>query len=574
MERNTTHIGIIGGGPSAMFVYKQLVASGSRYDVTIFERSERLGAGMPYSASGSGDEHVTNVSSNEVPELPVTPVEWLAQHSSGHDGIRPLASLNEYKVFPRLQFGNYLEDQFHGLLRAGAAMGIGNTILFSTKVTDIQYQDTFVVVTTSKGTRYEFQKVILCTGHQFPMGLDEESTGIYTSPYPPQKLHRHFNHAVAIRGASLTAVDAIKTLSKANGSFYHDANGSLKYKRDENVPDFKIFLHCRSGMLPGVRFHLKDSRLKNPALLSLEDIHLHRIQNDGYLSLDYIFEKDFKDPIKYSDPAYYQKIKGMNLEEFVAYIVKARQAKDPFVQLREDCAEASRSIKHKKSVYWKEMLGVLSFALNYPAKYFSAEDMLRYKRTLHPLMGLIIAYIPQSSCRELLALHDAGCLDVVNVGHDSEVVPSGDRGIVYRYRTTTGDNVATDFATYIDCTGQPQLEFKDFPFQGLIQQGTVKQATLPFRDQDIAGEYSHTYPENVVTDGEGNIHLKVPGVVINDNFQVIGKDGSANHAIYLMAVPCMGGYNPDYSGLDFAEEASKRIVDALQEAKTYICLAS
>jgi len=31
----------------------------------------------------------------------------------------------------------------------------------------------------------------------------------------------------------------------------------------------------------------------------------------------------------------------------------------------------------------------------------------------------------------------------------------------------------------------------------------------------------------------------------------------------MMAVPYIGGYNPDYSGLDFSEAASAKIVNAL-----------
>ena len=33
--------------------------------------------------------------------------------------------------------------------------------------------------------------------------------------------------------------------------------------------------------------------------------------------------------------------------------------------------------------------------------------------------------------------------------------------------------------------------------------------------------------------------------------------------LYIMAVPYIGGFNPDYSGLDFCENASKAIVEDL-----------
>ena len=71
--------------------------------------------------------------------------------------------------------------------------------------------------------------------------------------------------------------------------------------------------------------------------------------------------------------------------------------------------------------------------------------------------------------------------------------------------------------------------------------------------------------ENTKTrkDAGGNYYLHVPGIAINDHFQVLDEYGSYNERIYMMAVPYIGGYNPDYSGLDFCEEASARIAEAI-----------
>jgi uncharacterized NAD(P)/FAD-binding protein YdhS len=67
---STKHIGIIGGGPSALFMVKRLVDAGHpELKITIFEKNNQLGAGMPYSHLGANDEHVTNVSDNEYQNL-------------------------------------------------------------------------------------------------------------------------------------------------------------------------------------------------------------------------------------------------------------------------------------------------------------------------------------------------------------------------------------------------------------------------------------------------------------------------------------------------------------------------
>ncbi|MGQ2984550.1 FAD/NAD(P)-binding protein [Flavobacterium sp.] len=566
MKKEHTKIALIGGGPAAMFMYKEIIAQNSAVHVTIFERSERLGAGMPYSKCGAEAEHVTNVSANEIPELPQTPMEWWEARNA--DIADSTTNYSPYKVFPRRIFGDYLESQFNILISNGREKGIKTDICTGTMVNDINYLGRSVIVSVEGSKSYLFDKVVICTGHRFPTDKDEAATGVYKSPYPPQKLSLQLNHAVAIKGASLTAVDAIKTLARANGAFSARKNDELVYKPDTDSPDFKIVLHCRSGMLPAVRFHLADPHLKNPSLLTEVKIEEHKRRNDGFLSLDYIFEKDFLEPLRQSSPDLYNKVKDMNMERFVDSMLEVRHRVDPFVMMRSECNEAAKSIRRKESVYWKEMLGVLSFAMNYPAKYFSAEDMLRFKATLHPLISLVIAYIPQSSCRELLALHKAGSLDLVNVGNDSSIEQRPGGGITYHYTDEAGKDLEINYNTFIDCTGQPHIDLSDFPFKGLANAGTVSQARLAFRSEEAALRYKADHPADVEIVA-GTYYLNVSGVAVDDRFRIVDEEGRANDAIYMMAVPLMGGYNPDYSGLDFCEEASKRIAESLLKGKEH-----
>ena len=67
----------------------------------------------------------------------------------------------------------------------------------------------------------------------------------------------------------------------------------------------------------------------------------------------------------------------------------------------------------------------------------------------------------------------------------------------------------------------------------------------------------------VSQDSNGYYYLTVAGIAINDQFQVVDAYGAYNDRIYMMAVPYIGGYNPDYSGLDFSEEASGTIIERL-----------
>ncbi len=554
------HIAIIGAGPSGLFMYKKLIESGrTDFTIDIFEAKNYSGAGMPYSNDGASTEHITNVSGNEIPKLVIPIVDWI---KTLHPDALKKYNLNpetvhEFMVLPRLLFGEYLEAQFNMLQANAAQAGISTQIHFNCRVNDIADEPLInkIKIKVANAGWLTFNTVIICSGHNWPVTYEGNVDGYYDSPYPPAKLKKRFNHSIAIRGSSLTAIDAVRTLARANGTFVQEQPHKFSYHTNNGSPDFKIFMHSRHGLLPAIRFHLDDSHLSNKSLLTKEDINNHRKNNDGFLSLDFIFEKDFKEPFKEKDLAFYQQIKDKTIEEFVDFIMTFRESIDPFLLFKGEYAEAQKSIDRKKSIYWKEMLGVLSFAMNYPAKHFSAEDMQRLQRVLMPLISVVIAYVPQSSCEELIALHDAGKLELIDVGYDNEIVVNNNGEIIIHYKDVDGNKQEKKYQTFIDCIGQKHLSIEDFPFKSLVTKGSVTPARLRFRDINKINKNDNYEKDNNV------FYLKVPGIAINDNFSAVDKNGNENPRLYIMAVPYIGGFNPDYSGLDFCEAASKIIAE-------------
>lgn len=560
-------IAILGGGPSGLFIYKRLVESkDSALEISIFEKKNKLGMGMPYSKNGANREHITNVSPNEIPEMAKSVAEWIAQ--------APAALLdrfniqrnhfNEYKVLPRLLFGEYLSDQFNLLLKQAEKKGIATTVHLETAVEDLAFnneQGTISVILDSNSAM-EFDHVVVCTGHVWPQRHEGKIKGYFDSPYPPAKLELSLNHPVAIKGASLTAIDAVRTLARKNGSFETDDNGFVSYHLGKGSENFKIIMHSRSGLLPAVRIHLDSTHLKSDALLTPQEMETHRLINDGFISLDYIFEKDFKAQIQLKDPNFYDEIKDLGLEQFVEKMMSRRENVPAFELLKQEYKQAEKSIHEKKPIYWKEMLAVLSAALNPPAKYFSAEDMLRLKQNLMPLISIIIAFVPQSSCKELLALYDAKVIDLVGVGEEGEFEANENEGATYRYKDANGKMKETSYQTFVDCVGQAHLPFDDFPFKTLIEQGAISPARLQFKNQDSALELLNDHTKDIEKVGE-HYFLNVPGIAISDSYEVVARNGKTGNELFIMAVPYMGGFNPDYSGLDFCEAASLKIASRL-----------
>jgi len=558
---------ILGGGPSALFMYKRLIESGIKnLEISIFERKDHLGAGMPYSSDGANKEHITNVSDNEIPVIFNSIEEWvkIAPTEILEKFNINTKNFNEYKVLPRLFFGEYLSAQFSLLQQQAGKNDITTKLHLSTKVADLRdnADKNSVSVITDTPEEFEFDLVVICTGHNWPIKHEGTVPGYFDSPYPPQKLAMKLNHPVAIKGASLTAIDAIRTLSRHNGVF-EEADGRIRYRLNNDSKDFKLVMHSRNGLLPALRFHLDDSHLGKEALIGQDEIDRNIAENGGFLSLDFVFEKNFKEMFVEKDPEFYYQIKDMDIEMFVEAMMAMREKITPFELLRKEYVEAEQSIKERKSIYWKEMLAVLSFAMNYPVKHLAAEDMLRLQKVLMPLISVVIAFVPQSSCRELIALHDAGVLDLVSVGDESRVVPDKSGGTHYHYEDEEGENVVQNFKMFVDCVGQPHLSFADFPFKGLTQEGAVSPARIKFQSREKAKNQIDAENKLVEKDDDGSYFLKVPGITINDSFQVVDAKGLANGKIYIMAVPYIGGFNPDYSGIDFCEAASEKVVKAI-----------
>ena len=105
------------------------------------------------------------------------------------------------------------------------------------------------------------------------------------------------------------------------------------------------------------------------------------------------------------------------------------------------------------------------------------------------------------------------------------------------------------------------MSFDDFPFESLKKEKIISPARLRFNSSTIGEQAFNEGDSRVTVDSQGNYYLTVSGISINDNFQVLDIYGAYNESIYIMAVPYMGGLNPDYSGLDFCEATSLYIVE-------------
>lgn len=562
-------IGIVGGGPAALFVVKHLISENVCPEtIYIFEKNTRLGAGMPYSRQGAAHEHVANVSANELPELPESFTSFIQRKPyKDYEGFGNDQDINEYKVIPRLVLGDYLEEEFKILLKNIRKMGTQVKVFAETTVTDIRKKEDSFEIVTHEDNVYECSVAIICTGHHWPKIHEEKVPGWYDSPYPPSKFSGTTNYPVAIRGTSLTAVDAIKTLARLNGKFNQEKD-EIIYSLNDESPDFSLTLFSKRSYLPALRFHSEGSAFSEGWIMSQDEIFEYKSNHGGFVDLDYVFERNFKQPLRKKNEKFYNEIKDLSIEDFVKKMLSIREELDSFELFKAEYYEAQKSIDRHQTIAWKEALAAFSYAINYPAKHFSAEDMIRMRKTLLPLISVIIASLPQSSYKEIIALYNAGLIRLVSVDDESYVEPHSGEGIVYHYTDHTGDKKSDHYKMYIDAIGQQPVQFNDIPFSSLREGGTISSGYLKFKDADTGKQQFQQNNGNILKIEPDNFYLRVDGLNINDHFQALDYYGKTTPYLFIMAVPFIAGLNPDYSGLDFCDTAGKRVAHSLKSIIT------
>lgn len=357
---NSQTIALIGGGPAALLVLKNMTdGSVAAKTIYVFEKNARLGVGMPYGNLGAGREHVANVSANELPKFEISFEEYLSHNRTNEfPDFSVDGKCNPFQVIPRLLLGNYLEFTFKYYSKEAKKKGIKVITKTNSTVDDIiKIKDgkQFKII-VNQTEEYVADKVILCTGHYWPKKHEEKVIGWYDSPYPPSKFQLYSNHPIAIRGTSLTAVDAVKTHSRLNGKYETMPDGQLKYTLNEGCENFRIDMFSTGGFLPALRFHSEDAAYSNEWTMSLEEIYEYKQSHNGFVDLDYIFEINFKNPLKQKDPAFYDKIKNLSIEEFVTEMMSIRKELDSFQLFKAEYNEAEKSIRRHQSISWKEAL--------------------------------------------------------------------------------------------------------------------------------------------------------------------------------------------------------------------------
>ncbi len=576
-----THIAIIGGGATAIFLLKHMLDDAECFSrhiesISIFEDSPVIGMGMPYNPLTTDRYNMSNISSEELPELPATFVDWLRDQDPSL--LRELGVLDrefrEDEVYPRLALGRYLHDQYLTLVAGLVATGIEVDEFPALKVTDIRSVEKGgdFVIWTADGRSYPFHRVVIATGHHWT-GRDRPEQGFYASPWPIHKLlpatGKYHNFTIGTLGASLSAFDVISSLAHRHGKFAVDS-GRLVYRPFPGTDKFGICMHSVEGLLPHLQFDQVEPlreiyrHVDRRTLLSL-------IDGDGFLRLHTYFDQICrpalsaafaKDGINelvemLSDPQF-------DITEFAEKMTDRHDYRDAFEGMRRERVEARKSAELHQPIHWKEVIDDLMYTLNFHAELMPAEDHLALRSVVMPFLMNVVAAMPLNSVDILLALHDAGKLEIVagKVEINEKDECEGRTTIKVDHEE---EKSLIHYPMFVDCSGQQPSELDEFPFQGLVESGAVRRARARFADPGTAlASLGHEEKAHVFED-RGGFCFHTGGVDVDAKYRIVDSDGVANPQIFDVAFPHISGVRPYSFGLQACNDTAGILVKAWLE---------
>ena len=516
--------------------------------IAIFEIEADAGKGTPYHPHINDQAMLANIASIELPAICETLVEWLRRQPDTE--LQRLnvsrANIGEREFYPRVVLGEFLQSQFRQVIENGRAKGHTIEVKPRHRVVDIRLQVDDVQLTVNmpdgERKRYAFDHVVMATGHNWPE-TTEIKPGYFMSPWPAPTLKTIPPCSVGILGTSLSAIDALMTVSTAHGAFYLDSGGQLQYQGSSDSDRFRAALMSRKGLLPEADFYCEYPY--TPLQCCTEAAVSGLIEHGSANLLDGVFEL-FKREMVACDPDYAAKIglAVLTVETLAPAYFASREAADPFFWAASNLGEAEQNKSNQHTVQWRYAILRMHEVIARAVPYLDENDLGRFHKHFKTVFIDDYATVPHQSIQRLLALRRAGKLDILKLGNKYKISTDGvERGAVVRY-----EGKQERFDAFIDATGQVSMTIRDLPFPGLIEQGVMKPAATPEGSLVISGEAEET--------------TRTGGIDLDTAFRPKFEDNLCNQ-LYCAAISFLLHKMPFVQGITSAHEIGQIVSKAI-----------
>jgi uncharacterized NAD(P)/FAD-binding protein YdhS len=571
-------VGIVGSGPSALYLTQALLRSPTPLEITLFEAGERAGAGVPYDPAFADPAMLANIASVEIPALGQSLEAWLSARSD--EELTGLGvdrrEISDRAFFPRVTLGAYFRARLQAMIKEAPAHGHVVRALTRRKVVDVaELLGKVRLVSVDAAHRLserEFDRVAIATGHRTPRlgraSAARPDEARLRQPYAP--CSRQLTGEIGVLGASLSAIDVVVALAARHGRFERETCGRLIYRPQEGGAPFRVTLMSRRGLLPEADFYCpipyEPLRLFTPK--AVEGL----IAQGRVGLLDKAFAL-FAQELAQADPAYAALI-GLEClapQNFASAYFAARASADPFEWAAANLAECKANAAARRTVAWRYAILRAHEVFATAIPHLTAADRKRFDAGLKSVFVDNYAAVPPASIERLLALRALGLIAIerLDEAYSLRAVESGGEEVRIGARTLRFDHL-------VDARGQSALGVDDLAFPSLRLKLKANRAARALQTESAAGvEVEASYRLAAGLNPVANVYFLSLPFLLDQNPFVQGLC-SAHDIARIAAADLLASLERGASAAESCEsEALKTLLEAPEmRASAIYCLDS
>ena len=492
---------IIGSGAMGTYLLKRLVSQKLPVSIDVFESADEVGTGMPYREGMNADYMLCNAFSREIPPVTRPLIDWLESQPPRELGEWELSThdLSPRAFYPRTLIGEYLGSEFADLCSKARDAGFDLTIHTGCKVEDIApggNQARVTYIENGVETSQQFDIVLIATGHTWASAPMIDQARL-VSPWPCTNIEALAAGPVGVLGSSLSAIDVVIALGHAHGQF-DEQSDHITWHPDTSETDLRVTMVSRNGVMPEGDFYYPFP------YQPLQHLNREAVANEIADGKEGLLQRTFAllcAELDAADPEYLEHLgqEARTLEGFAPAYFASRQEAGGLPAVKENLAEMRKLMRERETVPHRYALlrGHEVFGDILP--HLSDEEYKRFSEALMPVFGDCYAAVPHVSLARIIAMYDAGVLELLATAEDATFTQSEDGQV-----TVETEDGSRTFCALVDARGQSAEPLSNLPFPSLAA-GFAEDAgpiLEPFRldigDQNPAAIYCLALPQVLV----------------------------------------------------------------------------